>query len=345
MSQIVIDGVKYKVWTPKDEEKQFHPMIKEHAKEIFGEDSLYFDVKQKIVSKTGIGSIPDGYVISFSKPFQWFIVEGELSSHPLYDHIVKQLNKFMSGIKNPDSQKEILDTLYDEITKNFTLEAYVRQMIEFKEIHRFLSDLIAKPPKVVVIIEEKSDEVKEACENLKIEPIIVEFKTFVRENAENVHAHLFEPIYAIEKISEERKKEEKVTGPRRPLPEHYESYVKMLAWVDENTRNIAEQLTDNIGYKLKDVLPLTSGRYLCFYKGEPSTKSIFAAFLLTKKYLKVRIRTDPRTLRDPNRLLKEKVYRGWFFKQGQEREFTMTNKDQIDYAMELIKHSYALAEK
>jgi len=195
---LVIDGVKYKLWTPKDEEKEFHPMIKEHSKEIFGEESLYFDVKQKIVSKTGIGSIPDGYVISFSKPLQWFIVEGELSSHPLYDHIVKQLNKFMSGIKNPDSQKEILNALYDEITKRPTMEAYVKEMIESKEIYYFLSDLISKSPKVVIIIEEKSDEVKEACENLKTEPIIVEFKTFVREDAENVHAHLFEPLYTPE---------------------------------------------------------------------------------------------------------------------------------------------------
>lgn len=44
MHTLIIDGVKYKLWTPKHEEKEFHPMIKEHSKEIFGEKSLYFDI-------------------------------------------------------------------------------------------------------------------------------------------------------------------------------------------------------------------------------------------------------------------------------------------------------------
>ena len=94
---LVIDGVKYKLWTPKDEEKEFHPMIKEYFKDIFGEDCIYFDVKQKLKSRAGIGSIPDAYVIKLSKPYEWYVIENELASHPIYDHIVKQLTKFMNG--------------------------------------------------------------------------------------------------------------------------------------------------------------------------------------------------------------------------------------------------------
>lgn len=64
---LIIDGVKYNLWVPK-EEKQLEEMVKEHAKEIFGKESVYFDLKQKLTSKSGIASIPDGYVISPSKP-------------------------------------------------------------------------------------------------------------------------------------------------------------------------------------------------------------------------------------------------------------------------------------
>ena len=57
---LVIDGIKYKLWTPEDEENEFHPMIREHSKEIFGEHSLYFDVQHrlryKLESKAGIAS-------------------------------------------------------------------------------------------------------------------------------------------------------------------------------------------------------------------------------------------------------------------------------------------------
>jgi hypothetical protein len=39
----------------------------------------------------------------------------------------------------------------------------------------------------------------------------------------------------------------------------------------------------------------------------------------------------------------DKVYKGWFFKQGQERKFKITSKEQIPYAMELIKQSYDIS--
>jgi hypothetical protein len=191
---LIIDGVKYNLWIPK-EEKQLEEMVKEHSKEIFGKDSIYFDLRQKLTSKSGVMSIPDGYVISFSKPFDWYIVEGELSTHPLHEHVTNQLNKFVIGVKNPLTQRELVDALYNEINNNKVLRAYVETMIASTEIKGFLYDLISKPPKIVVVIEEKGNRVQEACEGLKVEPIVVEFKTYIREDAEAVHAHLFEPFY------------------------------------------------------------------------------------------------------------------------------------------------------
>lgn len=34
---LLTDGIKYKLWTPRDEEKEFHPMIREDSNETFGE--------------------------------------------------------------------------------------------------------------------------------------------------------------------------------------------------------------------------------------------------------------------------------------------------------------------
>jgi len=338
---LLIDGVKYRLWTPKDEEKEFHPMVKEHSKEIFGKDSIYFDVKRKLISKSGIGSIPDAYVITLSKPYQWYVVENELASHPVYDHIVKQLTKFMNGLKNPKSRSDILEALDEEIRNDKVLRAYVEKTIGSPEIYRFMSRLLSSSPKIVVVIDELNEEVKEACQSLKYDTQFVEFKTFGREDAPNVCAHLFEPLYSTRRVSEQRKR---VEVGKRPLPEHYKSWEKKLAWVDDDTRKVTELLETEIRSKLENVHTRAHGRHLCFYKGVPTTKSIFAAFLLTKKYLKVRIRTDPTTFRDPKKLVKEKKYFGWFFKQGQEREFLFRDSSQLDYAIELIKHSYELAK-
>ena len=77
---LLIDGVKYELWTPPTED-EFEREVKKHTQEIFGEHSIYFDRKQKLKSQSGIGSIPDGYVIILGDSPYWHIVEVELSSH------------------------------------------------------------------------------------------------------------------------------------------------------------------------------------------------------------------------------------------------------------------------
>jgi len=337
---LLIDGIRYRLWTPRDEEKQFHPMIKEHFKEIFGSDSLYFDIRQILRTKLGIGSIPDAYVVTLSKPYQWYIVENELAVHQVYQHIVPQVSKFMRGIDNFGSQKEVMDALFNEITRDEVKKAEVEKMVRPKEIHQFLSDLTARPPKIAVIIDEITDEAKEAILTLEKLGVteVVEFKTYMRENAENVHVHSFEPIFEAGisgGISEKAKKE------REPVPEHRQSYEKKLAWVDANVREVVRDLTSRIN-TFSNVAQRPSGTDYCFYKGKPGSKSVFAVLMLTQKLLKVRIRADPKTLRDSKKWVKDRVF-NWFIKQGKEREFEVKDKEQVSYAMDLIKQSYDIS--
>lgn len=196
-------------------------------------------------------------------------------------------------------------------------------MIHPQEIHHFLSSIISKPPKIAIIIDKVTDEVREASEALKKlgETEVVEFKTFVRKDAPNVHAHLFEPLY--------------MTDGKEP----YRNWHSRLAWVDDNVRDLVNELRLRI-VKLGDVDREIHGVNLCFYRGKPSTKTIFVAFMLRKKALKVRIRTDPNKFTDTKKWTGNRVYKGWFFKKGQEREFKITKKEQIEYAMELISQAY-----
>jgi predicted small metal-binding protein len=193
LSTILIDGVKYRLKKPADE-RELEEAVKEHSKEIFGQDSIYFDLKHKLSSKAGVTSIPDGYVLSLSEPYKWYIVEVELSYHPLHEHITTQLNSFYVGIKNVSTQKELVDLLYREISDDKRLKAYVVDTIGTPEVKSFLSDLISESPKITVIIEEMGEQVREACDGLKVDPIVRDFKTYVKEKAPNIQAHLFNPI-------------------------------------------------------------------------------------------------------------------------------------------------------
>jgi len=193
---LLIDGVKYQEWTPKNEE-EFERIVSGHALEIFGENSIYIDRKLKLQSLSGIGSIPDGYVIVFGDSPEWHIVEVELSSHPLYEHIISQIGKFINGISNPNIQRGIVNAIDGEITRDAFLRLRLRKAVEPTEIYRFLSDLISKPPILTIIIEKDTEELREALSTLRYPQIkVVEFRTFIREEVGlAVHAHLFGPLY------------------------------------------------------------------------------------------------------------------------------------------------------
>jgi len=193
---LLIDGVKYELWTPSSED-EFEQEIKKHTQDIFGNESIYLDRKQKLKSLSGIGSIPDGYVIVFGDSPHWHIVEVELSSHPLYDHIVSQLGRFIGGISNPNIQRGIVNAIDEEITRDDFLKLRLRKAIEPTEIHRFLTDLVSKQPMITIIIEKEIEELGEALSTLRYPQIkVVEFQTFAREEVGlSVHAHLFQPLY------------------------------------------------------------------------------------------------------------------------------------------------------
>jgi hypothetical protein len=192
---LLIDGVRYELHKPSNED-ELEREVKQHIEELFGKDCLPFD-KQKIKSLSGIGTIPDIFVLSL--PDKWYIVEVELSTHPIYDHIVSQVTKFMNAYGNPPTKGKLVDGFYTSITANKVTEAKVKESIGSEEIYKFISDLISHPPSLVIIIEERTQELEEACEALAWQPKIVEFKTFRREDAPEVHAHLFEPVVEIVK--------------------------------------------------------------------------------------------------------------------------------------------------
>ncbi|MBN2187509.1 MAG: DUF2924 domain-containing protein [Dehalococcoidia bacterium] len=198
---LLIDSVKYEEWKPATED-EFEQVVKEHAKDIFGEDSIYFDIKQRIRSKAGIGSIPDGYALTFGDTPCWYIVEVELSSHPLYEHIVPQMTKFSRAINDLNAQRAIVAAMYSEIKGDVFKQTLVQNRIGDQEIHAFLSRLIFNPPILVVVIEKRTKELEEVCSSLPLKTRTVELRTFTREDVGiAVHAHLFEPLYKLSQSS------------------------------------------------------------------------------------------------------------------------------------------------
>ncbi len=90
MERLISDNKTYKYYEYALE-NEFEKVIVDHAKQIFGNNTVYIDIKKKIGDN--IVTIPDGYLIDFSfaeKP-RLYIIENEISTHDPYKHIGSQL--------------------------------------------------------------------------------------------------------------------------------------------------------------------------------------------------------------------------------------------------------------
>lgn len=196
MDILLQDGIIFTLWMPQGEHR-LEKIVQEHITDIFGNDAISFG-KKKIKSLAGIGSIPDGYVITFTPYPSWYVLEVELSRHSPYEHIIPQVTKFMNGIKNYQTQISLIKFFREEIAKDQILENKIKQKIGNNEIRSFLTDLIREPPTVAIVIENKTKELLEAVGELRATYKIVEFKTYEKKNVGmRCHIHLFEPLYEL----------------------------------------------------------------------------------------------------------------------------------------------------
>ena len=204
---LIVDGVEYLEHKPESEQElELH--IQQHAMRIFDEQTIYLPVKTKLKTPSGIGSIPDAYALKLNPP-KWSIIEVELSNHPLFEHIVPQLNKFTQGLKEPQSRRHLVDTFYDAIKDDPFLETAVKQQIGSGDIHRTLTNLIDQPPSLIVIIDKKTRELEEACDSIPLQDKkVIEFKIYKRKDSGLKTAFLFDTI-----------KTHKVKPPTPPEPE------------------------------------------------------------------------------------------------------------------------------
>ena len=141
-----------------------------------------------------MGSIPDSFVISLSpSPVLW-VVENELAKHPVYEHIISQLGKFMNAMRQPAQRIELIDRIYKEIESDPIKEATIRKSANPKDIYKFVSDLVSKP-QFVVIIDELQDELEDACAALPNRPEVITLKTYLRDlSNSSIHACVFDSL-------------------------------------------------------------------------------------------------------------------------------------------------------
>ena len=336
METLLIDGVKYKLHTYRDED-ELEKIVISRCKDIFGENSLYFD-KQTLETGAGIRARTDGFVISLDLN-KWYILEVELSNHPLYEHIVPQITKFHTAYKSPDTLRKISCAFDDDIKSDPTKRLIFELKSIEKERYRFLSDLVASKPIIVIPIDHITDEAKEVCGSLPFENKIIEFKTFVREGTENVYAHLFEPLYE----SKPREPEKLIERPRvakesLSLKRKEWKEEEHLAGIPDRIRGLYQKLKTH----LMSIGPDIKIKPLALYIGFIS-KTNFVDILILKKALKIWLNMRKGELNDPKGICRDVSETGHWG--NGDYELSIQEDKNIDYIVDLAKQSYAKNSK
>ncbi len=206
MERLISENKTYKYYE-YSLENDFEKVIIDNAKQIFGANTVYIDIKKKIGDN--IVTIPDGYLIDFSfaeKP-KLYIIENEISTHDPYKHIGSQLLKFGIGYKA--SGRNIKKFLLDFMITDKVMYEFVEKRSEiagYRNIDAFLDALIFDiPVAAIVIIDKLSTELENVLGQLTMDTDIIEFQTFVCGNEK---IHKFIPFNEeIREIEESNKKD------------------------------------------------------------------------------------------------------------------------------------------
>lgn len=164
-SAIYMGGNRF-IETEFKAEEEFEKIVKENSKTLFGSKTIYFDLKNKIDSKSLGSSIPDGFLFDFKDKEnpEFYLVEVELEKHDFYKHIFPQITKFFAFFKNSTSRNNLIEKLFHFIKSNEQLEQEFKEHLGKKEIYKALKDIIENSQNILLIIDENKPELQEVFE-------------------------------------------------------------------------------------------------------------------------------------------------------------------------------------
>jgi hypothetical protein len=149
-------------------EREIEKVVEANAEYIFGPDSIYLP-KMLIKSPDGIGTIPDGFAIDLASR-QWYIVEAELSSHSVWNHIAPQVAKQIIAASQPSTRAALIELVVNLIKNDDELAEKIDELeIEAIDIRQVLTEIFEKKPIVGLPIDAVSLDLKEWAQTLKVE--------------------------------------------------------------------------------------------------------------------------------------------------------------------------------
>ena len=147
-----------------EDEAELEKVVVENYGRIFGNNTVYFDLKKGIRNKKGdLLTIPDGYLLRLNDQPTMSIIENELFVHDPVDHIGKHFLKYSSALTE-SSKYPVKKFLMEYLKANQPVARALEQLME-KTPYKNVSDLLDavvldQDFSYIIVIDGKTDELE-----------------------------------------------------------------------------------------------------------------------------------------------------------------------------------------
>jgi len=158
-------------------EAELEKVVVENYEKIFGNDTVYFDLKKGIRHTKGdLLTIPDGYLLRLNTEPTMSIIENELSVHDPVDHIGKHFLKYSSALTVP-SKYPVKKFLMEYLKSNKIISKRLENLMEktpFKNVSDLFDAVILDQDfGYIIVIDGKTDELERIVSPYAPEIIVI----------------------------------------------------------------------------------------------------------------------------------------------------------------------------
>jgi hypothetical protein len=183
---VIIYGERKFRLVPFSSEQELETVVQRNSELIFGPDSIYLP-KSLIRTSDGAGTIPDGVVVDIALQ-RWFIVEAELISHSVWNHIAPQVAKQIIAASQQASRRAHTELVVNRVKENSTFrEKFENSNVPEIDIRQFLANIFDREPIVAIPIDDVNTDLRDWAQTLKPEvKLWVIRKLIDSENSDSV---------------------------------------------------------------------------------------------------------------------------------------------------------------
>ena len=200
MKEIIHENKESTEYSFEDNETLFERDVVKNAKSIFGEKTIYIDIKTLLKpNRKYEGTIPDAYLLDFtieSNP-RLYLVENEVRNHSIKTHIAPQIMNFFLNYKDSfiKIKEEIISYLDNE---KISIDNYMKKTT-YRNIDDMITSLILNEKLGVIVVIDYADErLYELKNGFGFDLEILELKKYI--SSDNDVVYVFDKFNEQEEI-------------------------------------------------------------------------------------------------------------------------------------------------